>query len=82
MREKERQTDLMQQHQQLQLQMYRELQKLYQQTCETAHDINRHITALQAWIAENPHGMGNNIFPICPRRRSNYSREFGIRMQF
>ena len=51
MREKERQTDLMQQHQQLQLQMYRELQKLYQQTCETAHDINRHITALQAWIA-------------------------------
>ena len=31
--------------------MYRELQKLYQQTCETAHDINRHITALQAWIA-------------------------------
>ena len=51
MREKERQTDLMQQYQQLQLQMYRELQKLYQQTCETAHDINRHITALQAWIA-------------------------------
>ena len=82
MREKERQTDLMQQHQQLQLQMYRELQKLYQQTCETAHDINRHITALQAWIAGKSTRMGNNIFPICPRRRSNYSREFGIRMQF
>ncbi len=52
LREKERQTDLMHQHQQLQLQMYRELQNMYQKTCETAHDINRHITSLKTWIAE------------------------------
>ena len=41
MREKERQTDLMQQHQQLPLQMYRELQKLYQQTCYSLTGMDR-----------------------------------------
>ena len=51
LREKEHQTDLMHQQEQLQLQMYRELQKMYRTTCEAAHDINRHVTALKTWIS-------------------------------
>lgn len=51
LREKEHQTDLMHQQEQLQLQMYRELQKMYRTTCEVAHDINRHVTALKTWIS-------------------------------
>ncbi len=51
LREKERQTDLMNQREQMQLQMYHELQKMYQTTCEAAHDINRHVTALKTWIS-------------------------------
>ena len=35
----------------MQLQMYHELQKMYQTTCEAAHDINRHVTALKTWIS-------------------------------
>lgn len=51
LREKEHQTDLMNQREQMQLQMYHELQKMYQTTCEAAHDINRHVTALKTWIS-------------------------------
>lgn len=51
LREKEHQTDLMNQREQMQLQMYHELQKMYQITCESAHDINRHVTALKTWIS-------------------------------
>ncbi len=51
LREKERQTDLMNQREQMQLQMYHELQKMYQTTCEAAHDINRHVIALKTWIS-------------------------------
>lgn len=50
LREKEHQTELMNQREQMQLQMYHELQKMYQTTCEAAHDINRHVTALKTWI--------------------------------
>lgn len=52
LREKEHQTDLMNQREQMQLQMYHELQKMYQTTCEAAHDINRHVTALKTWISD------------------------------
>ncbi len=52
LREKECQTVLMNQQEHLQLQMYQELQKMYQKTCASAHDINRHISALQTWISE------------------------------
>lgn len=51
LREKEHQTDLMNQREQMQLQMYNELQKMYRTTCEAAHDINRHVTALKKWIS-------------------------------
>lgn len=51
LREKEHQTDLMNQREQMQLQMYHELQKMYRTTCEAAHDINRHVTALKKWIS-------------------------------
>lgn len=51
LREKEHQTDLMKQREQIQLQMYHELQKMYQTTCEAAHDINRHVNALKSWIS-------------------------------
>lgn len=51
LREKEHQTDLMNQREQMQLQMYHELQKIYHTTCEAAHDINRHVTALKNWIS-------------------------------
>lgn len=54
LREKEHQTELMHQQEQLQLQMYRELQKMYRTTCEAAHDINRHVTALKTWISGEP----------------------------
>lgn len=36
----------MNQREQMQLQMYRELQKMYR----TAHDINQHVSALKTWI--------------------------------
>lgn len=52
LREKEHQTDLMNQREQMQLQMYHELQKMYRTTCEAAHDINRHVTALKKWISD------------------------------
>lgn len=52
LREKEHQTDLMNQREQMQLQMYNELQKMYRTTCEAAHDINRHVTALKTWISD------------------------------
>ncbi len=48
----EHQTDLMTQREQMQLQMYHELQKMYQTTCEAAHDINRHVSALKKWISD------------------------------
>ncbi len=51
LREKEHQTELMNQRERMQLQMYHELQKMYQTTCEAAHDINRHISALKTWIS-------------------------------
>ena len=52
LREKEHQTDLINQREQMQLQMYHELQKMYQTTCEAAHDINRHVSALKTWISD------------------------------
>lgn len=52
LREKEHQTDLMNQREQMQLQMYHELQKMYQTTCAAAHDINRHVSALKTWILD------------------------------
>ena len=82
LREKERQTDLMHQHQQLQLQMYRELQNMYQKTCETAHDINRHITSLKTWIAETSTRDADNIFPIYLRLQNSFGQESRIRIRF
>ncbi len=56
MREKERQADLMTQQEQLQLHMYRELQKMYQTTCSAAHDIQRHVNALKTLVKEKSNG--------------------------
>lgn len=53
-RETEQKIHLMQQQGQLQLQMYQELRKKYNTTCEIAHDINRHILSLKALIKSNP----------------------------
>lgn len=53
-REAEQKMCLMQQQEQLQLQMYQELRKKYNTTCEIAHDINRHISSLKALIMSNP----------------------------
>lgn len=52
LRETEHQADLMNQQEQMQLQMYHELQKMYRTTCEAAHDINRHVSALKTWISD------------------------------
>lgn len=46
-REAERQVELMEQQGQIQLQMYRELQKKYDQSCSIMHDINRHLNMLE-----------------------------------
>lgn len=53
-REAEQKIRLMQQQEHLQLQMYQELRKKYNTTCEIAHDINRHISSLKALIMSNP----------------------------
>lgn len=53
-RENEQKINLMQQQEQLQLQMYRELQEKYNTTREISHDINRHINSLKALIADKP----------------------------
>ena len=53
-REAEHKMRLMQQQEQLQLQMYQELRKKYDTSCEIAHDINRHISSLKALINSNP----------------------------
>ena len=37
----------MEQQGQIQLQMYRELQKKYDQSCSIMHDINRHLNMLE-----------------------------------
>ena len=47
-RESEQKLCLMQQQENLQLQMYQELQKKYTETCKVAHDINRHVSSLKA----------------------------------
>lgn len=49
-REVEQKLNLMQQQELLQLQMYQELQKKYNDTHEIAHDINRHISSLKTLI--------------------------------
>lgn len=49
-REAEQKVNLMQQQEALQLQMYQELQKKYDETREIAHDINRHIVSLKTLI--------------------------------
>lgn len=53
-RENEKKIELMEQQEQLQLQMYQELRKKYQETHAVAHDINRHVSALKALIAASP----------------------------
>lgn len=52
-RESEQRLRLMQQQEELQHQMYRELQKKYAETCKIAHDINRHVSSLKALIETN-----------------------------
>lgn len=49
-RETEQRLCLMNQQEELQLQMYQELQKKYTETCKVAHDINRHVSSLKALI--------------------------------
>ncbi|MBQ8349479.1 MAG: GHKL domain-containing protein [Ruminococcus sp.] len=49
-RESEQKVSLMQQQETLQLQMYQELQKKYNETREISHDINRHIVSLKTLI--------------------------------
>lgn len=55
-RESEQRLRLMQQQEELQHQMYQELQKKYVETCKVAHDINRHVTSLKALIETNDCG--------------------------
>lgn len=55
-RESEQKLRLMQQQEELQHQMYQELQKKYVETCKVAHDINRHVTSLKALIETNDCG--------------------------
>lgn len=52
-RESEQKILLMQQQELLHLQMYEELRKKYNETCEVAHDINRHISSLKGLIETN-----------------------------
>lgn len=52
-RESEQKIRLMQQQELLHLQMYQELRKKYNETCEVAHDINRHISSLKGLIETN-----------------------------
>ncbi len=52
-RESEQRLRLMQQQEELQHQMYQELQKKYAETCKVAHDINRHVSSLKALIETN-----------------------------
>ena len=52
-RESEQRLRLMHQQEKLQHQMYQELQKKYTETCEIAHDINRHVSSLKALIEIN-----------------------------
>ncbi len=52
-REAEQRISLMQQQEILHLQMYQELRKKYNETCEVAHDINRHIASLKGLIETN-----------------------------
>ncbi len=59
-RENEQKINLMQQQEQLQLQMYQELQKKYNETCGIAHDINRHIKSLKSLILSNPNKQAEN----------------------
>lgn len=49
-RESEQRLRLMQQQEELQHQMYQELQKKYTETCKIAHDINRHVSSLKSLI--------------------------------
>lgn len=49
-REAQQKVWLMQQQEQLQLQMYQELREKYDETCEIAHDIKRHISSLKSLI--------------------------------
>lgn len=49
-RESEQKLSLMQQQENLQLQMYQELQKKHTETCKVAHDINRHVSSLKALV--------------------------------
>ncbi|MCM1227582.1 MAG: ATP-binding protein [Clostridium sp.] len=53
-REIEQKVNLMQQQEQLQHQMYRELREKYNITREISHDINRHINSLESLIADKP----------------------------
>lgn len=52
-KESEQRLRLMQQQEELQHQMYQELQKKYAETCKIAHDINRHVSSLKALIETN-----------------------------
>lgn len=60
LRENEQKINLMQQQEQLQLNMYQELQKKYNKTCAIAHDINRHIKSLKSLITLTPNGQAEN----------------------
>lgn len=50
LRNAEEKVNLMHQHEQLQNQMYKDLQKKYNQMCKISHDINRHISSLKTLI--------------------------------
>ncbi len=52
-RESEQRLRLMQQQEELQHQMYQELQKKYAETCKVAHDIKRHVSSLRSLIETN-----------------------------
>ncbi len=52
-RESEQRLRLMHQQEELQHQMYQELQKKYTETCKVAHDIKRHVSSLKSLIETN-----------------------------
>lgn len=55
-RESEQRLRLMHQQEELQHQMYQELQKKYTETCKVAHDIKRHVSSLKSLIETNGSG--------------------------
>ena len=62
LRDTEQKLRLMQQQEIMQLQMYRELNKKYDTAREIAHDINRHMTALEALVNADHNEQAKQYF--------------------